>query len=103
MYGWIGKSCYNHRVILTSTIEYDNFQRLRSLGFLSFFYVILKLSIVRREKRMKKSKNLKGKIGAVMLSLVLALIMVVTPSMFTTKSVSADEENTEKCKKPENI
>ena len=27
MYGWIGKSCYNHRVILTSTIEYDNFQR----------------------------------------------------------------------------
>ena len=47
---------------------------------------------------MKKSKNLKGKIGAVMLSLVLALIMVVTPSMFTTKSVSADEENTENVK-----
>lgn len=47
---------------------------------------------------MKKSKNLKGKIGAVMLSLVLALTMVVTPSMFTTKSVSADEENTENVK-----
>ena len=71
------------------------FKDSESLGFLSFFfYVILKLSIVRREKRMKKSKNLKGKIGAVMLSLVLALTMVVTPSMFTTKSVSADEENT---------
>ena len=68
MYGWIGKNFYNHRVILTSTIEYDNFQRLRKFrlsGF--FFYVILKLSIVRREKRMKKSKNLK-RIGAVMLS-----------------------------------
>ena len=47
---------------------------------------------------MKKSKNLKGKIGAVMLSLVLALTMVVTPSMFATKSVSADEENTENVK-----
>ena len=75
------------------------FKDSESLGFLSFFfYVILKLSIVRREKRMKKSKNLKGKIGAVMLSLVLALTMVVTPSMFTTKSVSADEENTENVK-----
>ena len=30
---------------------------------------------------MKKSKNLKGKIGAVMLSLVLALTMVVTPCL----------------------
>ena len=98
MYGWIGKSCYNHRVILTSTIEYDNFQRLRKLGFLGlFFYVILKLSIVRREKRMKKSKNLK-RIGAVMLSLVLAVTMIVTPSMFATKSVSADEENTKNAK-----
>ena len=50
MYGWIGKSCYNHRVILTSTIEYDNFQRLRKFrlsGF--FFYVILKLSIEGRK------------------------------------------------------
>ena len=99
MYGWIGKNFYNHRVILTSTIEYDNFQRLRKFRLSEFFfYVILKLSIVRREKRMKKSKNLKGKIGAVMLSLVLALTMVVTPSMFTTKSVSADEENTENVK-----
>ena len=54
MYGWIGKSCYNHRVILTSTIEYDNFQRLRKFRLSEFFfYVILKLSIVRREKRMK--------------------------------------------------
>lgn len=44
---------------------------------------------------MKKSKNLKRRIGAVMLSLVLALTMIVTPSMFTTKNVSADEENTE--------
>ena len=33
---------------------------------------------------MKKSKNLKGKIGGVMLSLVLALTMVVTPSMCAT-------------------
>ena len=104
MYGWIGKSCYNHRVILTSTIEYDNFQRLRKFRLSEFFfYVILKLSIVRREKRMKKSKNLKGKIGAVMLSLVLALTMVVTPSMFTTKSVSADEETTENVESVRNI
>ena len=47
---------------------------------------------------MKKSKNLKGRIGSVMLSLLLALTMIVTPSMFTTKSVSADEENTENAK-----
>ena len=60
MYGWIGKNFYNHRVILTSTIEYDNFQRLRKFRLSEFFfYVILKLSIVRSEKRMNKSKNLK--------------------------------------------
>ena len=46
---------------------------------------------------MKKSKNLK-RIGAVMLSLVLAVTMIVTPSMFATKSVSADEENTKNAK-----
>ena len=52
------------------------FKDSESLGFLGFFfYVILKLSIVRREKRMKKSKNLK-RIGAVMLSLVLAVSTV---------------------------
>ena len=92
MYGWIGKSCYNHRVILTSTIEYDNFQRLRKFrlsGF--FFYVILKLSIVRREKRMKKSKNLK-RIGAVMLSLVLAVSTVFTTTAVSEKKVSAQAE-----------
>lgn len=45
---------------------------------------------------MKKSKNLKRRIGAVLLSLVLALTMIVTPSTFTTKKVSADEtEGTE--------
>ena len=48
---------------------------------------------------MKKSKNLKGRIGSVMLSLLLALTMIVTPSMFTTKTVSADEtEGTENAK-----
>ena len=92
MYGWIGKNFYNHRVILTSTIEYDNFQRLRKFrlsGF--FFYVILKLSIVRREKRMKKSKNLK-RIGAVMLSLVLAVSTVFTTTAVSEKKVSAQAE-----------
>ena len=92
MYGWIGKNFYNHRVILTSTIEYDNFQRLRKCrlsGF--FFYVILKLSIVRREKRMKKSKNLK-RIGAVMLSLVLAVSTVFTTTAVSEKKVSAQAE-----------
>ncbi len=92
MYGWIGKNFYNHRVILTSTIEYDNFQRLRKFrlsGF--FFYVILKLSIVRREKRMKKSKNLK-RIGAVMLSLILAVSTVFTTTAVSEKKVSAQAE-----------
>ena len=37
MYGWIGKNFYNHRVILTSTIEYDNFQRLRKFRLSEFF------------------------------------------------------------------
>ena len=90
MYGWIGKNFYNHRVILTSTIEYDNFQRLRKFR-LSGFYVILKLSIVRREKRMKKSKNLK-RIGAVMLSLVLAVSTVFTTTAVSEKKVSAQAE-----------
>ena len=74
-------------------IEYDNFQRLRKLGFLGlFFYVILKLSIVRREKRMKKSRNLKGRIGAVMLSLVLAVSTVFTTTAVSEKKVSAQAE-----------
>ena len=69
------------------------FKDSESLGFLGlFFYVILKLSIVRREKRMKKSKNLKGKIGAVMLSLVLAVSTVFTTTAVSEKKVSAQAE-----------
>ena len=65
---------------------------LKSLAFLGlFFYVILKLSIVRREKRMKKSKNLK-RIGAVMLSLVLAVSTVFTTTAVSEKKVSAQAE-----------
>ena len=68
------------------------FKDSESLGFLGFFfYVILKLSIVRREKRMKKSKNLK-RIGAVMLSLVLAVSTVFTTTAVSEKKVSAQAE-----------
>lgn len=68
------------------------FKGSENLDFLSlFFYVILKLSIVRREKRMKKSKNLK-RIGAVMLSLVLAVSTVFTTTVVSEKKVSAQAE-----------
>lgn len=68
------------------------FKDSENLGFLVFFfYVILKLSIVRREKRMKKSKNLK-RIGAVMLSLVLAVSTVFTTTAVSEKKVSAQAE-----------
>ena len=41
---------------------------------------------------MKKSKNLKGKIGAVMLSLVLAVSTVFTTTAVSEKKVSAQAE-----------
>ena len=37
-------------------------------------------------------KKLKLKISAVMLSIVLALTMVATPSIFTARDVSAEED-----------
>ena len=64
-------------------------RKFRLSGF--FFYVILKLSIVRRGKRMKKRKNLK-RIGAVMLSLVLAVSTVFTTTAVSEKKVSAQAE-----------
>ena len=39
MYGWIGKNFYNHRVILTSTIEYDNLQKLRKFKLSEPFFL----------------------------------------------------------------
>ena len=67
------------------------FKDSESLGFLVFFYVILKLSIVRREKQYGRKVKFK-RIGAVMLSLVLAVSTVFTTTAVSEKKVSAQAE-----------
>ena len=91
MYGWIGKNFYNHRVILTSTIEYDNFQRLRKFRLSGFFLCYTKAINCKKGETYEESKNLK-RIGAVMLSLVLAVSTVFTTTAVSEKKVSAQAE-----------